>query len=208
MLKLCNANTFRMMCLISHFRKNMEFTMEYVKTAEKLLENYHNFINLCNSCIDGKLKPNINSEVLITALTKSILEIHSALIDDFDTASCIKSLNSLVTVTNKMLNSASTTEDNNLSNLTSLIAVLNLVTNTLDLFGLSEQQILPETQENYNVKEITDILIEFREKIRLQGIDSKDQTLLKFCDGVRNNLRDIGINVKDHGKVSSWSWSK
>lgn len=207
MLKCCDSNIFRIMCLMSHYSYNMEFNMDYVKKAQAFSNTFINFVSNCNALISGKTVVNINTELLNKTLMESVVEVHNAFIDDFDTATCLKVINSLIATTNIMIHAAPTSVTNNkLSNLVSVISVLNFVTNIYKLLGISldnkEIDLVHSSDETDN---LIDLLINFRQNIRQSGIQSKDKHLMELCDNVRDALNKIGITVKDHGKTSSWS---
>ncbi|KAK4883465.1 hypothetical protein RN001_006784 [Aquatica leii] len=204
MLKSCDSNTFRMMCLMSHYRKNMEFTPEFVNSGEKHLENYRNFLTYCKSVIDGKLNICINGDVLTKLLINSKEEIHKALCDDFDTAYCVKVLNNLINVTYKMINASRENLNRDLQGMLSLINVTNFVKHTVSVFGFDLDQTSVVKEESKDFDQLINILTEFRQNIRLAGLEKKNENLLQLCDGVRNNLNRIGIIVKDHKDKSIW----
>lgn len=206
MLKMCDADTFRMMCLMSHYRHNMEFSREYVKTAKTLLKSYKNFVTDCKAFISGKLNSVINREILNNNLAESMNKLHTALNNDFDTAACIKIINSIAVTTNKMLHTSTESANNNLNDAASVISVLNFVVNTLHLFGIDLNKSVAVNQtESSDLTELVEILNQFRQNVRLLGLTNNDKSLLQLCDSVRDDLKKCGIIIKDHGKLSSWS---
>ncbi|KAJ9582495.1 hypothetical protein L9F63_003188, partial [Diploptera punctata] len=78
-----------------------------------------------------------------------------------------------------------------------------------------------------DIENILDSVVQFRNEVRINAINSpqaekdleisdnlkkqrpsKDVTLLKACDSLRDNLLLTGVKIKDHGKMSTWTYSK
>ncbi|KAJ8985791.1 hypothetical protein NQ317_014445 [Molorchus minor] len=200
MLKIATPDVFRLSCLMSHYRSNVEYSKELLETAENLLKVYKNLLNSCDDYKKGYLKATINTEILTQALNDAYDNIHRSLCDDFDTPAVIKCLNDLVSVTNSMLHA--TVSSNSDGGLYTVMGVANFVSNTLSMFGINFES---KTHTSQDFTEIMDILNTFRQNVRLIGVANKDQEVLKLCDNVRIRLRHLGIDIKDHAKASSWS---
>ncbi|KAJ8961991.1 hypothetical protein NQ314_005773 [Rhamnusium bicolor] len=201
MLKSTSPGVFRLACVMSHYRSNMEYSKEFIETAENLFKVYKNFINSCDDYKKGYLKATVNSDVLKKLLSDSFHNVHNAVSDDFDTPSVIQILNELVSATNLILHSTPTSDSEN--GISSIIAVSNFVSNILSTFGINFNDKATSNSEDFI--EIMNILNSFRQEIRLIGIAIKDQNILGVCDHLREKLKEFGIVVKDHGKLSSWS---
>lgn len=201
LLENTTPEVFRMACLMSHYRAPMEFSDDYMKTASNVLKNYKNFINNCQSYLNGYLKADVDNDVINKLVVESVNNIHSALIDDFNTPRVVNTLNELISAVNSVLHTTRT--DSCDSKSVAVIGTLNFVTTTLNLFGiyLSKKQSVGEN----NFEEVMNLLNEFRQDVRQLGISNKDKNVLTLCDKVRDNLKDLGITIKDHGKLSSWS---
>ncbi|KAK5650568.1 hypothetical protein RI129_001597 [Pyrocoelia pectoralis] len=201
MLELCSGNVFRMMCLMSHYRKNMEFSEEYVHAAKTHLETYTNFLINCNIIINNPYKPHIEIDVLNDCVRQSVTKFSDALKDDFDTAQCIKIIDNLISVINRMLHNSS--QMSHLQEITPLIGACNFVTNMLHMFGfnLSNRHEISESNET----ELTNILTKFRQNVRAIGLETKNSNLISLCDSVRDDLYKLGVSVKDHKYISLWS---
>jgi cysteinyl-tRNA synthetase len=202
LLETTTPQVFRMACLMSHYRSSMEFSFEFMSTASNVLKNYINFIDNCNSYLNGHLKSNVNSDVVNDLLVNSVSRIHDALQDDFNTPVVIKILNEITSKVNSILHPSETGSSKSVS----ILAVSNFVTQTLHMFGINvDKKRVSDGVSNRNFEEVMNILNDFRKDVRQLGIFNKDQEILKLCDNVRNDLKKCGITVKDHGKLSSWS---
>lgn len=199
MLKNFSPEIFRMACVITRYKNNMEYSTEAMHTAKNILKHYENFFDSCTAFSEGKITSKINSEVLLKKLTETSKQIHHALCDDFNTPQVVKSLNELVSVSNSMLNSDSCTHPSN--NICSILSVKKYVKRILQIFGIKFEN---KSIHSEDFSEIMTILSEFRQKIRVIGMTEKNTELLNICDDVRDKLNNRGIVVKDHKKMSSW----
>lgn len=204
MLKFCSCDTFRLMCAMSHYSYNMEYSESYVQTADNVLKNVKNFVGHCGDIISGKVGVDINVDILNSTLKECVDQVQDALADDFDTSRCVKIITKLMTNTNKAVCGAAS-NTNHLENLLPLVSILNFVTGVFKLFGISLDASLHKSTEDKDFNNIVDALIGFRQSIRVLSIESNHQELLRLCDNVRETLKSSGIVVKDYGKLSSWT---
>lgn len=204
MLKAVDPVVFRVACLLSHYRSNIEYSSELMFTAEKVLNNIKNFADDCNSFLKGQLQSAIDNKLLIESLSETMNAVHNALEDDFNTPVVIESIRRLITVTNKMLHTPSASS-NYLNHSVYITAVMNFVLDILKVFGVD---VLAKTIKDKDVNDdsdIIDVLIKFRQNVRQLGISENNETALRLCDETRDELRNLGVYIKDHGKISSWS---
>ncbi|XP_018579210.1 probable cysteine--tRNA ligase, mitochondrial [Anoplophora glabripennis] len=201
MLQEVKTEVFRLACAMSHYKSGMEYSKELLETSQNVYQVYKNLIISCNDYINGHLKATINNDVLLKVLGDSYSSVHNALCDDFDTPSVIRTLNELVSVTNSMLHT--TTSSNNQIGLSSVAAVSNFLSGILTLFGVDFDERTTRSSENFI--EVMNILNDFRQDVRLIGIEKKDKDILKLCDNIREQLKENNIVVRDYTKTSSWS---
>ncbi|KAJ3666313.1 hypothetical protein Zmor_001763 [Zophobas morio] len=194
--------TFRMACLMSHYRKHMEFSPEFMATASTNLQNYINFIDTCKNYLNGLITVDVDNNAMEQLVQDSAEIIYGALTDDFNTPLVVKTLNKLVSAVNITLHSSKT--HSSVSKSVNVVVILNLVLRTLNMLGL-DLSYKKHSESGSDFVEIMNILNDFRQNVRQLGISKKDQQLLEMCDTVRHNLKNSGIILKDHGKVSSWS---
>ncbi|KAI4458538.1 cysteinyl-trna synthetase [Holotrichia oblita] len=171
MLKTVNPVVFRVACLLSHYRRQLQST--------------------------------IDNKSLIESLSETMTAVDNALQDDFNTPVVIESIHRLMTVTNKMLHTPST-NSNYLNHSVYVTAVMNFVLEIFKVFGVDilSKQINEEVND---YSDIIDVLIKFRQNVRQLGISERNENALKLCDETRDELRNLGVYIKDHGKISSWS---
>lgn len=200
LLKNCSADVFRMACLMSHYRSSMEYSENMFTAAENTLNKLKFTVNDCDAYIKGKIKGGVNRDVLNKAIAESYEEIHSALLDDLDTPTVVRTLNKLSSLTSKMLHSTECTS--NLADTTSLVTVKNLIVDALSVFGIQLNSFVKH--ERSDISDIMNVLNDFRQHVRQLGIEKKDGKLLELCDVARNDIKKCGITINDYGKQSSW----
>ncbi|XP_026748800.2 cysteine--tRNA ligase, mitochondrial [Galleria mellonella] len=196
LLESYSADTFRMACLISNYRYPMEYNLELMKTAEDVLNKFKFFFK------DAYRYVNINSAdhadydyKLLDKLQKVEEANIEALKTDFDTATCVSNLQTLVSSVNKILKS-----DTGGYYPVPVLLTAEYVTRVLTTFGL----ILEEPAESVVSNSLIDTLVEFRHTVRLNALTKKDKDLLTACDIVRDKLKSHKIQVNDSNKGSSW----
>ncbi|XP_022900631.1 probable cysteine--tRNA ligase, mitochondrial [Onthophagus taurus] len=205
MLKKSTAASFRMACLMTHYRNHMEFSDELLQTATRNLVTIKNFIANCTIYLKGNVNAVIDNNLLLKTLETTMINVENGLKDDFNTPIVLKSINNLMSTTNKMLGANNTNGDptNFLSHSVCIVAVMNYLKDLFRSFGID---VLEETgTESIEYNEVIDLLIKFRQDVRRLGLAENNQNTLQMCDDVREELRKIGIYVKDYGKISSWS---
>lgn len=200
MLKETSADTFRMACIMSTYNSNMEYGDELLTTAKNTLKTYQNFIDSCMAFRKGLLKSSINTEVLMQHLQKATKEIHIALCDGFNTPKVLKILNELISVTNTMLYLS--TETVKINDISSIILIQKLVQGTLNMFGINFDTKSLQTQDFIDLMDIFNL---FRQDVRTLGLREKHSEILELCDNSRENLKKIGIVVKDFKNTSHWN---
>lgn len=202
LLKKTNPNVFRYACIMSHYRSAMEYSDDLIATSENSLNKFNFLINDCNEFLKGHLKGCINKDIVNAAVNKTYEKILTALVNDFDTTSVVQALNELAKLTSKMLHSSGTSTVNNISNSYALLTVVDLIENTLSNFGIDMSS--PVKNEKNEMINVMNILSDFRQNVRLLGIEKKDKQILNTCDIVRSELKKYGITINDYGKYSSW----
>lgn len=203
LLQNYSSDTFRLACLMSHYRSSMEYSENMCDAAENVLSKFKFVVNDCNTYINGKIKGSVNRDVLNAAVADSYEEIHSALMNDFDTTTVIKTLNKTASLVSKMLHSRPEVDNvPNIANSASLVSATNLIVNTLNIFGINLGSVMKLEQSD--VSDVMNVLNDFRQSVRQLGIERKDTALLGLCDFARSNVKKCGITINDYGKQSSW----
>lgn len=203
LLQNYSSDTFRLACLMSHYRSSMEYSEKMCLVAENVLSKFKFVVNDCNAYINGKIKGSVNRDVLNAAVANAYEEIHNALVNDFDTASVVKTLNKISSLVSKMLYATPEVEYvSNVANSASLVSASNLIVNMLNIFGINLGNVVKLEQSD--VSDIMNILNDFRQSVRQLGIERKDKALLELCDLARSDIKKCGITINDYGKQSSW----
>jgi cysteinyl-tRNA synthetase len=210
MLEKYTVDEFRMSCLLSNYRTSMEFGEESITVATGVLKKINSFFNDVDAYVRGQ-KPNVNynANVLIEVLKKARLEFDLALKDDFNTSKAMNVLFLLMQHINKIINDQVNEEELSFGtfDVSAIQAASNFVRTQLTLFGLelNSKQIV-ETSERTNLERILNNLIEIRNDVRIEAMNTKNKDLFKICDVIRDKLKIDGIEIKDHNKNSSWSY--
>lgn len=206
LLQSCDATTFRMACLLTNYKHNMEFSQEHLQLANSHVKSFKNFITNVTSLVrKDAVGITVNSDVLLTELTKTIEIVESALCKDFDTPGVIKAVESLISTSNKVINTSASTNnsENKHNSIAALLAVVNYVQNITETFGLDFQD--GEKVSDGAFVEVMDLLVNFRHQLRTVSLVRKDKEGLALCDDIRNECKKLGITLKDNAKISTWN---
>ncbi len=204
------ADEFRMLCLLSHYRNQMDFSPSHMEIAKMTCKKISSFRNDIDACVNGqKIFSHFDGDELNQQINLTTDSIDAFLRDDFSTSHCIEQLMLLIKTVNKILhqNDSVSLPQNASSSITDLLAVKNFIDCKLEMFGLNFNDS-PVVNENnsVNTKQILDGIVEIRNKLRTRAITTKDKHLFKDCDDIRDILKLNGIALKDHGQLSSWHY--
>lgn len=210
------ANEFRMLCLLSHYSNQMDYSDTNMQIAKMACKKISEFRSDVDACVKGqKTFSDIDSNELRKKLSDASNLIDGFLRDDFTTSKCIEQLMLLIKMVNKsmMTNNAGdpavTIQRNASSNIVDLLAVKNFIDSQAEIFGLNFSELAAVSDSNrVNTERIVDDIVGIRNKLRNRAIESKDKQLLKDCDDIRDCFKSNGVVLKDHGKLSSWSFAK
>lgn len=201
LLNIYSADTFRIACLMSNYRYQMEYSDEVMRTAEEVLNKFKHFIKDAlvyvnsNATLHGDYKDKILDN--LAKIEEANLE---ALKKDFDTATCINNMINLVSDTNKMIKL-----DSDEFYPVPVLLIAEYISNTLLKFGLKLQD---SSQGNIISSSLIDTLVEFRHTVRLNALTRKDKELLNACDIVRDKMKSVKIQINDSNKIPSWVYIK
>lgn len=203
------ADEFRMLCLLSHYSNQMDFSPSHMEIAKKICRKIASFRNDIDACVKGqKIFSHFDSNELHEQMNETANSIDAFLRDDFSTSRCVEHLLLLIKTVNKFFHQKdSTLQPTTSSNITDLLAVKNFVDSKLRIFGLNFNDSFEGSKNNsVNTKEIVDGVVEIRNKMRNRAVATKDKQLFKDCDDIRDILKMNGIALKDHGQLSSWHY--
>ncbi|XP_059057410.1 cysteine--tRNA ligase, mitochondrial [Achroia grisella] len=195
-LESFSADTFRMACLISNYRYPMEYDTQLMKTAEDVLNKFKFFLKDAYIYVNNNSANTADYEYNLLEKLQKVEEANiEALKTDFDTATCINSLQSLVSSAYRILKS-----DTGDYYPIPILLTVEYIKSVLTRFGLT----LEESAESVISNSLIDTLVEFRHTVRLNALTRKDIELLNACDSVRDKLKSQKVQVNDTNKGSSW----
>ncbi|XP_003395414.1 probable cysteine--tRNA ligase, mitochondrial [Bombus terrestris] len=206
-LEKYTANQFRILCLLSNYKNELQFSHDVMDNAVAVLHKIEHFISNCHNYIVGNWNTgDVNEATLFRCLEETKNSINTALANDFNTAKAMKSLINLINVVNKMLHDPQSSTNTSSTCITAVAAVLNYTSEILSKFGISN----PSAVNDYRMDSIVECLIKFRGAVRNKILeqDVKDETLLTACDKVRSDLSTYGIIIKDCKTQTNWSIKK
>lgn len=208
-----SADEFRMLCLLSHYRSAIEFGDETTTVATNVLKKFRSFFDDSRAYVGG-VKPVacIDASLIRAKVQEVDGKIEGFLRNDFNTASAVTSLGDLASVVNKSINQRSTGSIE-ASESGTVQAASNYIRSKLGLFGLQEFAdegvARADTSDDGSTEEgVIDGMVQIRTSIREQAMESKDRRLFAVCDQIRDRLKELNVEVKDHGKTSSWNYVK
>ncbi|CAH0399907.1 unnamed protein product [Chilo suppressalis] len=195
-----SADTFRMACLMSNYRYPMEYSDQMMQTAEETLKKFKFFLKDVYVYVNNNaLQNGVYKDKLLDDLQNVEYQNLKFLKSDFDTASCINNLLSLMSNTNNIIK-----EKNGEYYPVPIILIADYVTTVLMKFGVT----LKENTEDSVSNSIIDTLVDFRHTVRLNALTRKDKELLNACDIVRDKMKMIEVQINDSNKTASWVFTK
>ncbi|XP_052873141.1 probable cysteine--tRNA ligase, mitochondrial [Anopheles cruzii] len=214
-----SADEFRMLCLLSHYRSAIEYGPETMSTASNVWRKFVTFFHDSKAYVDGR-KPATYSAAPESALFDSLLHvqanINKHLANDFNTASSLLALADLVSTVQRTMNTnerdACESHLIGASNVGAVLAATRYIREQLHAFGLQTIENSPDSTalvagKPAQSRALVEEMVKIRSEIRQRAAETKDAQLYRVCDQLRDGLRTAGVEVKDHGKETSWSWS-
>lgn len=176
--------TIRFFILQAHYRSTIDFSNEALKASEKGLERLMNGINTLN-----ELKASEKSSIDISSMKQNCME---ALSDDLNSPIAIAHLFDGV----KMINSVKAgTESISATDLAELKSFYHSV--VFDILGLKE-----EKKDSSGSNEVLAGTMELLIQLRKEAKANKDWAT---ADKIRNELNELGIEMKDTKDGVEWS---
>ncbi|XP_011502686.1 PREDICTED: probable cysteine--tRNA ligase, mitochondrial [Ceratosolen solmsi marchali] len=194
LLNICTANQFRMLCLLSDYKKNVVFSNDLVEKASTILKKIEFFLCDCKAYYSGKYEMwDIDASKLLSCLDETKAQINAAFANDFNTPKVIAEILILISTANKMMKSEKTTTA--ARSIETVAAVSNYIQSIFAKLGIS---YLKTSDMNNNISNILDTLVEFRRNVRNKSLmaNTKDIELLKLCDDVRTKLTSCGVEIR------------
>ncbi|XP_050527494.1 probable cysteine--tRNA ligase, mitochondrial isoform X2 [Daktulosphaira vitifoliae] len=205
LLKSYTANEFRVLCLLSNYKNDVEFSEKSMEVATNVLKKLKSFIFNCSNHIKTKQVVQIEDTNLLYMITDTENKIIIYLADNFDTSKVLQSLINLVSKFNKLLNKDFTFN----CSISEIVLASNLVSNTLHNFGINLSELKNQTSLNSDL--IIDCVVNFRGKLRQLALKSNskisNQEILQLCDELRNELSFNNITIQDSSNLSVWKYT-
>ncbi|KAI9550338.1 putative cysteinyl-tR synthetase [Daphnia sinensis] len=226
-LQTYSADQFRMMCLLSSYRNDMELTEASLRLASDFLDVVRVFIAECRFFLRNNtmFQSSIDSKLLLTSLVETESMVKKYLGDDFNTAQATSAVRKLILLTRKEINNSNTVNrkaTNHNPGIVAVASVLNFVSKYFSNLGLTSAGDSVNTTET-DASSIIDNFVEFRSQVRqcalaiksnqqekndsADGVNTK-KILLTACDRIREDLKLKGIQLKDQEKTTTWTFVK
>ncbi|XP_059607723.1 cysteine--tRNA ligase, mitochondrial [Phlebotomus argentipes] len=189
---------FRMLCLLTNYRREMVFSEEAMQMARKVLQRFQNFLQEMEVILSGSRQINdFNQQDIFEKYSKATEDVDQHLKDDFNMASALQTLQEFISFVSKAINSAP--KDGRSS---PEIGILQLskefVEDTLSNMGFSLPGSSADAHSESSEDAVMEKILEIRQRLR------KDRNF-SAADVIRDGLREAGLEIKDHGEKSSWS---
>jgi cysteinyl-tRNA synthetase len=175
--------TVRFFMLQAHYRSTLDFSNEALQAAEKGFQRLINAVKLLPN-----LKASANSDVNIDEL---IDNVYNALNDDFNTPITLAALFDGVRMINSINDGKSKISEEDLVKLRKLFKDI-----VFDVLGLMEES----TADNSKVDGLMKMILE-------QRASAKARRDFAASDGIRDQLKEIGIEVKDGKEGATYTIS-
>lgn len=201
------SDQFRMACLLSHYRSFIEFGPELMTAADAILKKHGSFRDNVRAFVNGLTRACSLDELELTgAFEKCQKEVDQKLKDDFNTAASIGSMCELMSAVSRMINNAPTTSRTSYGTDKAIIqGIANYIDHIFEIFGIGKKEAALMTAENVQLESVVESMVKVRNEIRLKAKTDKNQELFQISDTIRSALKENRIEIKDHGKLSSWN---
>ncbi|XP_039287769.1 probable cysteine--tRNA ligase, mitochondrial [Nilaparvata lugens] len=202
MLDKYSADQFRVLCLLSPYRRSIEFSDESMVKAIKICKKIEAFLGKCNAYINGQFGHNVmvDESSLIQALKNTKAGMRASFCDDFNTANAMTDLMDLISLTHKNLDQEVLDENLNPITVGSSLAVIgavrNFVMDTIHDLGLTiaKQKVTSEISSNADlgskdqlISNVIDLSVGFRRDVK--------NTLVKMSsDNLKEQKGEFIIN--------------
>lgn len=207
LLKTCTSNQFRMLCLLSRYHSGIEFGDDTSRAAKAVLRRILTFLTDAQAYVKGD-KPlvNFDSATLIQLRQETTQSVVECFKDDFNTPKAIDRLLHLISETNRAMNSKDMRDQLICSNIVVIQDIHNFVVDFLESLGFQLTTTKVSHKDGFFEEKLIQSLIDVRQFIRDEAVKEKNKNLFGICDRIRDILLKNGIEIKDHGKNTSWKY--
>uniref|UniRef100_A0A1A9V5E2 cysteine--tRNA ligase n=1 Tax=Glossina austeni TaxID=7395 RepID=A0A1A9V5E2_GLOAU len=213
MLKKYSGDDFRMACALSNYRNPMEYSDELMEMAKSNLNKFKGFRTDCLAYLSGKKTAvGLDDSAIFENLKFAQSHIDSSIRDDFNTARSLTTLMDQISSISRCINAQPGSEVQTASSLDAVAAVSNYVSFILQSFGFAfvtaQEHELNTTTEQFNLNALLEDILNTRKSIREKAVADKNDHLFEICDDLRKCLLQNGIDIRDHSKGSSWTFTE
>lgn len=207
LLKTCTSNQFRMLCLLSRYHSGIEFGDDTSRAAKAVLRRILTFLTDAQAYVKGD-KPlvNFDSATLIQLRQETKQSVVECFKDDFNTPKAIDRLLHLISETNRAMNSKDMRDQLICSNIVVIQDIHNFVVDFLESLGFQLTTTKVSHKDGFFEEKLIQSLIDVRQVIRDEAVKEKNKNLFGIGDRIRDILLKNGIEIKDHGKNTSWKY--
>ncbi len=177
-----NPMVVKFFMLQAHYRSTLDFSNKALQAAEKGLERLLKGIETLN-----KIKPGKESSFDVNLIKEKSYE---ALNDDMNTPILIAHLFDGIKKINSVIAGTETITENDLSELKTLYHDM-----AFEILGLTNES--ESSSSDSKMDDVMDLLLDLR-------TDAKKNKDFATSDKIRDNLKEIGITVKDTREGSDW----
>jgi len=186
-LKVYDGDVLRFFMLTSHYRSPINYSKDLLDSAKSSLDRIKN----CKSSLDFSLQKSQNKEISqeekdilanVQAIKSTFIEKMN---DDLNTADAITAIFDLVKLANTSVN-----ENSSKTFVQSVLSMLNELTGVLNIANTDKT----ESEDTGKIEELIEL--------RNQAKKAKD---FAKADEIREELRKMGIEIKDTRQGTQWS---
>ncbi|KAL0276161.1 UNVERIFIED_CONTAM: hypothetical protein PYX00_003787 [Menopon gallinae] len=198
------SDHFRMLCLMTQYRKGLNYSDDTVQQAVTLCEKIDLFLEASENYLSGfSTTGNVKEAELLKELEQTKKTVKDYLGDDFSTSNALNSVIKLINKTMTMLGSTGESETRSFT----AVAMVNLyVREFFNSLGFTVgERVRPFQRETVltPVQMMVDWVVKYRRDVRkivlrMPNSDFKHQFLIT-CDEFRKKLENIGVFVRDAG---------
>ncbi len=235
-LKEHSPDLLRLLCINAKYRKNLDYSADSLENARKIVKKLTTFLTDSSAILNGTkqvtISTNEGESSLWENLDTSKAALNKALLYDFDTPEALKIVTELISNFNRNYSISTSSSDVNSYqsvNFELVFAIRIFIQDFVNLVGLSL-----ETNYNYNssksgtgpedsrLENVINQFVQFREQVRSYSLAMEEtdkerrrklisdrKELLQACDKVRDEmLEENKVEIKDHGKNSTWMFTQ
>jgi cysteinyl-tRNA synthetase len=198
-LKKYDANTLRVLFLMTNWTEPFDLTEESIKTAQSICDNINTFINNLNY-YEEVLKNTYNKNFTEKKYYNFTIKIYANLDDNFKSYEVFKIISELINQVNKDFN-----EKKLIAN--DVKEIKYIINSIIEIFGL----VFKNKSKNQDITKYIESIIVIRNEIRDTARFEKDKDtkkkLFNISDKIRDKiLPDLGIKLEDTNDIDKWSF--